>query len=214
MGLIKLLFSDPAAFVMLSVLLLYSVIFHELAHGWVAYKMGDPTAKMLGRLTLNPVKHLDPLGTLLLLIIGFGWAKPVPVNLGNIPINNRRKGIILVSAAGITANIICAFIALLLLQLLVPGRDDIMYKILNLLAYINILLAAFNLIPIPPLDGSKIIMGFAPQSVNRVLNQIEPFGFFIVIGLLYLGFLNPVIEFLQDIIVNFISLILHSIGTG
>ena len=102
----------------------------------------------------------------------------------------------------------------MLLQLLVPGRDDIMYKILNLLAYINILLAAFNLIPIPPLDGSKILMGFAPESVNRVLNQIEPFGFFIVIGLLYLGFLNPVIEFLQDIIVNFISLILHAIGVG
>ena len=214
MGLIKLLFSDPAAFVMLSVLLLYSVIFHELAHGWVAYKMGDPTAKMLGRLTLNPVKHLDPLGTLLLLIIGFGWAKPVPVNLGNIPTDKRRKGLILVSAAGITANIICAFIALLLLQLLAPGHDDIMYKILNLLAYINILLAAFNLIPIPPLDGSKILMGFAPESVSRVLNQIEPFGFFIVIGLLYLGFLNPVIEVLQDVIVNFISLILPAIGTG
>jgi len=190
------------------------VIFHELAHGWVAYKMGDPTAKMLGRLTLNPVKHLDPLGTLLLLIIGFGWAKPVPVNLGNIPTDKRRKGLILVSAAGITANIICAFIALLLLQLLAPGHDDIMYKILNLLAYINILLAAFNLIPIPPLDGSKILMGFAPESVNRVLNQIEPFGFFIVIGLLYLGFLNPVIEVLQDVIVNFISLILPAIGTG
>jgi len=214
MGLIKLLFSDPVAFVMLSVLLLYSVIFHELAHGWVAYKMGDPTAKLMGRLTLNPVKHLDLIGTLMLLIIGFGWAKPVPVNLGNISINKRRKGIILVSAAGITANIICAFIALLLLQLLAPAHDDIMYKILNLLAYINILLAAFNLIPIPPLDGSKILMGFAPESVNRVLNQIEPFGFFIVIGLLYLGFLNPVIEFLQEIIVNFISLILHVIGVG
>jgi Zn-dependent protease len=214
MGLIKLLFSDPTAFVMLSVLLLYSVIFHELAHGWVADKMGDPTAKMLGRLTLNPVKHLDPLGTLLLLIIGFGWAKPVPVNLENIPYDKRRKGIIFVSAAGITANIICAFIALLLLQLLAPGHDDIMYKILNLLAYINILLAAFNLIPIPPLDGSKILMGFAPESVNRVLNQIEPFGFFIVIGLLYLGFLNPVIEMLQYVIVNFISLILQAIGVG
>jgi Zn-dependent protease len=214
MGLIRLLFSDPAAFVMLSVLLLYSVIFHELAHGWVAYKMGDPTAKRLGRLTLNPVKHLDVIGTLMLLIIGFGWAKPVPVNLENIPIDKRRKGIILVSAAGITANIICAFIALLLLQLLSPGHEDIMYKILSLLAWINILLAAFNLIPIPPLDGSKILMGFAPESVNRVLNQIEPFGFFIVIGLLYLGFLNPVIELLQDIIVKFISLILHAIGAG
>jgi len=214
MGLIKLLFSDPAAFVMLSVLLLYSVIFHELAHGWVAYKMGDPTAKLLGRLTLNPVKHLDIIGTLMLLIVGFGWAKPVPVNLGNIPSDKRRKGIILVSAAGITANVICAFIALLLLQLLSPGREDIMYKILTLLAFINILLAAFNLIPIPPLDGSKIIMGFAPESVNRVLYQIEPFGIFIVLGLLYLGVLNPVITLLQNIIVGFISLILHAIGAG
>jgi len=214
MGLIKLLISDPAAFVMLSVLLLYSVIFHELAHGWVANKMGDPTAKLMGRLTLNPLKHLDPIGTLMLLIIGFGWAKPVPVNLENIPIDKRRKGIILVSAAGITANIICAFIALLLLQLLAPGPEDIMYKILHLLAFINILLAAFNLIPIPPLDGSKIIMGFAPESVNRVLYQIEPFGIIIVIGLLYLGALNPVIELLQYIIVNFISLILHAIGVG
>jgi Zn-dependent protease len=89
-----------------------------------------------------------------------------------------------------------------------------MYKILHLLAFINILLAAFNLIPIPPLDGSKIIMGFVPESVNRVLYQIEPFGIIIVIGLLYLGALNPVIELLQYIIVNFISLILHAIGVG
>ena len=214
MGLIKLLFSDPAAFVMLSVLLLYSVIFHELAHGWVAYKMGDPTAKWQGRLTLNPLKHLDPIGTLMLLILGFGWAKPVPVNLENIPINKRRLGIILVSAAGITANVICAFIALLLLQLLAPGSEEIMYKILTLLAFINIMLAAFNLIPIPPLDGSKIIMGFAPQSVNRVMNQIEPYGIFIVLGLLYLGVLNPVIKLLQNVIVMFISLTLHAIGVG
>ena len=104
MGLIQLLIKDPLAFMILSVLLLYSIIFHELAHGWVAYKMGDPTAKWRGRLTLNPVKHLDPIGTLMLLIVGFGWAKPVPINLGNIPADKRRKGLILVSAAGITAN--------------------------------------------------------------------------------------------------------------
>jgi Zn-dependent protease len=190
------------------------VIFHELAHGLVAYKMGDPTAKWMGRLTLNPLKHLDPIGTLLLLIIGFGWAKPVPVNLENIPIEKRRIGIILVSAAGITANIICAFIALLVLQLLTSGHDDLIYKILYLAAFINIMLAAFNLIPIPPLDGSKILMGFAPQSFNRVLSQIEPFGIFIVLGLLYLGVLNPVITVLQNVIVGFISLILHAIGVG
>jgi Zn-dependent protease len=208
MGLIQLLIRDPLAFLILSVLLLYSIIFHELAHGWVAYKMGDPTAKWLGRLTLNPVKHLDPIGTLMLLIVGFGWAKPVPINLENIPGDRRRIGLILVSAAGITANIICAFIALLLMRLLSPGNEDIMYKILSQLAWINIILAAFNLIPIPPLDGSKILMGFAPESVNRVLAQIEPFGFFIVIGLLVTGFLDPVIKLFLYVILKVISVFL------
>jgi Zn-dependent protease len=208
MGLIQILIKDPMAFVILSALLLYSVIFHELAHGWVAYKMGDPTAKWQGRLTLNPLKHLDPIGTLMLLFIGFGWAKPVPVNLGNIPSNKRRKGIILVSAAGITANIIFAFVALLLLRLISPEPSGMVGQVLLLLAHINIILAAFNLIPIPPLDGSKILMGFAPESVNRVLNQIEPFGFFIVIGLLYLHVLDPVINLFQYIILRCISIFL------
>jgi len=208
MGLINLLIKDPLSFVILSVLLLYSVIFHELAHGWVAYKMGDPTAKLLGRLTLNPIKHLDPFGSLMLLIVGFGWAKPVPINLGNIPADQRRKGLILVSAAGITANIIFAFVALLLLRLISPEPSGMAQQVLLLLAHINIILAAFNLIPIPPLDGSKILMGFAPESVNRVLIQIEPFGFFIVIGLLYSGVLNPVINFFQYIILRVISVFL------
>src|SRR5665647_3932881 len=115
MGLIRLLMSDPAAFVMLAVLLLYSVILHELAHGWVAYRMGDATAKWLGRLTLNPIKHLDPIGSLMLFLVGFGWAKPVPINLNNIP--NKRKGLIFVSSAGIIANIIFAFIAGMLYRL-------------------------------------------------------------------------------------------------
>ncbi len=208
MGLIQVLIKDPLAFVILSALLLYSVIFHELAHGWVAYKMGDPTAKWQGRLTLNPVKHLDPIGTLMLLVIGFGWAKPVPVNLGNIPADKRRKGIILVSAAGITANIIFAFVALLLLRLISPEPSGMAGQVLLLLAHINIILAAFNLIPIPPLDGSKILMGFAPESVNRILNQIEPFGFFIVIGLLYLHVLDPLINLFQHIILALISVFL------
>jgi Zn-dependent protease len=208
MGLISLLLSDPAAFVILSVLLLYSVIFHELAHGWVAYKMGDATAKWLGRLTLNPIKHLDLIGTLMLLFVGFGWAKPVPINLENIPAENRRKGLIFVSAAGITANIVFAFIALLLYRLISPDQSGMIAQILILLARINIILAAFNLIPIPPLDGSKIVMGFAPESVNRVLNQIEPFGIFIVLGLLFLGALNPVINVLQYFILAVISVFL------
>ncbi len=210
MGLIKLLISDPAAFFMLAILLLYYVILHELAHGWVAYRMGDATAKWLGRLTLNPIRHLDPIGSLMLLIIGFGWAKPVPVNLENIPAPERRKGLILVSAAGVTMNMIIAFVAMLLWRLLTPEPGGLLYNVLYMLAYINILLAAFNLIPIPPLDGSKILMGFTPESFNRVLYQIEPFGFFIVLGLLLLGALDPVIKVLQFVIISLISLFLPS----
>jgi Zn-dependent protease len=208
MGLIQFLFRDPPAFIILAVLLLYSVIFHELAHGWVAYRLGDETAKWLGRLTLNPAKHLDPIGTLMLLFVGFGWAKPVPVNLENIPLRSRRRGMILVSSAGIAANILCAFSAFLLWRLLSPEPDGMMEQILYLFARINLVLAAFNLIPIPPLDGSKILMGFAPPSVSNFLYQLEPFGFFIVIGLLLLGFLNPLINFFQWIILAFISVFL------
>lgn len=208
MGLIKLLLNDPVAFVLLAVLLLYSVILHEVAHGWVAWRMGDPTAKWLGRLTLNPIKHIDPIGSLMLLIIGFGWAKPVPVNLENIPAAKQRKGLILVSAAGVTANILIAFCALFIWRLTTPEPGGIIYNVLYNLAWINIMLAAFNLIPIPPLDGSKILMGFTPESFNRVMMQIEPFGFFIVLGLLLVGVLNPVINFLQRIILTFISLLL------
>ena len=208
MGLINLLLQDPLAFVILSVLLLYSIIFHELAHGWVALRMGDATAKWLGRLTLNPIKHLDIIGTLMLLIVGFGWAKPVPDNMENIPIEKRRRGLILVSAAGVTANMIIAFIAMLLLKLLPFDPSVMAPQILYWLAKINIMLAAFNLIPIPPLDGSKILMGFTPESFNRVLYQIEPFGFFIVLGLLFLGVLNPVINLFQYIIMAAISVLL------
>ena len=208
MGLIPLLLNDPVAFIMLAVLLLYSVIFHEVAHGWVAYKMGDETAKWMGRLTLNPIKHIDPIGSLMLLVIGFGWAKPVPINLENIPVAQRRKGLILVSAAGVTANIIIAFCALLVWRLMSPAPDSMIYQVLYLLARINILLAAFNLIPIPPLDGSKILMGFTPESFNRMLYQIEPFGFFVVLGLLLTGVLTPVINMFQSTIISIISMFL------
>jgi len=109
MGLLNLLINDPLTFILLATPLLYSIILHELAHGWVAYRMGDATAKWLGRLSLNPLKHLDPIGTLMLFIFGFGWAKPVPVNFTNL--HNTCKGLILVSSAGIITNMILAFLS-------------------------------------------------------------------------------------------------------
>ena len=206
MGLIQLLFRDPTAFLILSVPLLYSIIIHELAHGWVAFRMGDMTAKWMGRLTLNPLRHLDPIGTLMLFIFGFGWAKPVPVNIGNM--RNQRLGLVLTSAAGITANFIVAFLSILLLRLLQPDPGGTVGTVLQVMAYINIILAAFNLIPIPPLDGSKIVMGFLPSRIQELMARLEPFGFFIIIGLLYLGWLNPVIAFFKSVILGLIGLLL------
>ncbi len=206
MGLLKLLLSDPVSFLILVIPLLYSVVIHEVAHGWVAYRLGDATAKWMGRLTLNPLKHLDPIGTLMLFLAGFGWAKPVPVNLNNIP--NRRKGLILVSSAGVIANILIAFVALLLHRLLGLPSYGTIAVIVYTLAHINITLAALNLIPIPPLDGSKILMGFAPAETRYFLARIEPYGFFILIGLLFLGLLNPFISFFRMIIITLITTLL------
>jgi Zn-dependent protease len=206
MGLLNLLIQDPLTFVLLAIPLLYSIIVHELAHGWVAYRMGDPTAKWLGRLTLNPLKHLDPIGTAMLFLFGFGWAKPVPVNLDNI--KNQRKGLILVSSAGIIANIIFAFLAILLYRVLSPSQEGPLGTMLYYFAQINIMLAAFNLIPIPPLDGSKILSGFMPDRFQHVMAFIEPYGFFIIIGLLYLHALDPLTAFFRWIILALISIIL------
>jgi Zn-dependent protease len=206
MGLINLLFKDPLTFVLVAIPLLYSIIIHELAHGWVAEKMGDSTARWLGRLSLNPIKHLDPIGTIMLFIFGFGWAKPVPVNFSRL--RDFRKGLIFVSAAGITANIILAFFALFFLQLLSRLQIESLNTLLYYFAQINIMLAAFNLIPIPPLDGSKILMGFSSRSFQYSLARLEPYGFFIIIGLLWLGALNPLIAFFRWLIVTFIRVLL------
>jgi Zn-dependent protease len=206
MGLIRLLFNDPVAFVLLIIPLLYSVVIHEVAHGWVANRMGDPTAKLLGRLSLNPLKHLDPVGTLMLFLVGFGWAKPVPINMNNIA--DRRKGLIFVSSAGILANILLAFGSLLVYRLLDLTSARTVALIANYTAYINITLAALNLIPIPPLDGSKILMGFASRNTQYFLARIEPYGFFILIALLYLGWLDDFIGFIRGFIVMIIKVLL------
>jgi len=206
MGLIRLLFENPLAFALIAIPLLYSIIFHELAHGWVAWKMGDPTAKLMGRLSLNPLKHLDPVGTLMLLVFGFGWAKPVPVNFANL--RERRKGLILVSSAGIVVNTMLAFTSVFLLQFSALSSNSVAATMLYYMAQINIILAAFNLIPIPPLDGSKILMGFLSYRLQHAFSRLEPYGFFIIIALLYIGALNPLINFFRWIIQSIIRVLL------
>lgn len=206
MGLLNLLFTNPLAFLLIAIPLLYSIILHELAHGWVAYRLGDPTAKHSGRLSLNPLKHLDPVGTIMLFVFGFGWARPVPVNFNRL--HDRHTSMVMVSAAGVVANMLLAFIAIFLDRLLAPPPSSLFSSLLYFMAQINIILAAFNLIPLPPLDGSKILMGLVPPNVQNILLRIEPFGFFIIIGLLYTGVLSPVIAFFKSMILSVIKLLL------
>lgn len=204
MGLLSLLMNNPVTFLLLAVPLLYSVILHEIAHGLVASWFGDNTAKYSGRLTLNPMAHLDPMGTLMLFFVGFGWAKPVPVNYNNL--NNSRLGIMAVALAGCITNILLATVAIFLMQLQVVNTNPAFATIFPIVIKINIMLAAFNLIPIPPLDGSKVLMGFLPEEAQSNLARIEPYGFFIIIILLYTGILYPVIDFIQSILYGLIGL--------
>ncbi len=207
MGLAALLFSNPVLFVILAGLLLYSVILHEVAHGWVAHLFGDDTARHYGRLTLNPASHIDPIGLISLFLVGFGWAKPVPVNYNNL--RSSRFGLMCVALAGCAMNIFIAIFALLLLQSGMFEPGSFLASLLPIVIKINIILGAFNLIPIPPLDGSKILMGFLPERAQETLARIEPFGFFILIFLLFTGLLNPVIDIMQALVSGFIVSLLR-----
>jgi len=205
MGLISLLFSNPRLFIVLAVSLLYSVIAHEVAHGWVAHLFGDDTALRYGRLTLNPASHLDPIGTLMLFLVGFGWARPVPIDY--YALRDFRLGLIFVSLAGCLANILIAIIAIFLLQFQSISANPTFSAMLSIVVRINIILGALNLIPIPPLDGSKILMGFLPEEAQRNLQRMEPYGFFILVFLLFTGLLNPMITFMQNLIYGLIAVL-------
>ncbi len=207
MGLLSLLFSNPMAFALLAGVLLYSVIAHEIAHGWVAYFFGDTSAKYAGRLTLDPRSHLDPMGTIALLLVGFGWARPVPVNYNNL--RNFRVGLFCVALAGVFTNILIATVALLVLRVQGVNPDSILGSTLWLLARINIVLGAFNLIPIPPLDGSKILMAFLSTEQQYRFARFESYGFIILIVLLFTGLLDPAIGFIQGLILSLIGLIVR-----
>jgi len=190
----------------------FAITVHEVAHGWVANKLGDGTAKMLGRLTLNPVKHIDPIGTLLVPLVmvfmagfAFGWAKPVPVSPANF--KNPRKDMAIVAAAGPLSNVVMAILWVIFFKIvsMTVSNPDIAMGLMKMGQagiIINLVLFVFNLFPIPPLDGSKVLSGFLPHSASLLMDKIEPYGFFIVIGLLYFGVLgmvmNPIINYFMS----------------
>lgn len=185
-------------FLKLSIMLvpgLMAITFHEVSHGFIACLRGDNTAKSLGRLTLNPFKHLDIIGTIMIIVIGIGWAKPVPVNFNNL--RNPKQDMIWVSAAGPITNLLLAILSAGLLRFIVPLTEPIpdssmlqlfLEPVLLMLAfsvYINLILALFNLMPLPPLDGGRVLMGLLPDRLAQQLARIEPYGMIIIIGLVF-----------------------------
>ncbi|ADG82488.1 peptidase M50 [Thermincola ferriacetica] len=180
---------------------------HEYSHARVAYAFGDPTAKFQGRLTLNPIKHLDPLGTLLLILYRFGWAKPVPVNPYNMQ-GDRRKNMMWVSLAGPASNLLFAVVAAFLWGIFA----DIWYLAVffNTLFQINLVLAVFNLVPVPPLDGSKILAGLLPARQSYIIYNLERYGPVILLLLVVFNFvgaiIGPPINLLYNLITSFVGL--------
>ena len=183
MGLIQHLATDPALFFSLVVTLIFSLVLHEVAHGYVAYKCGDLTAYYQGRLTLNPINHLDPIGSLMILFIGFGWAKPVPVNSSNL--RNPREDMIKVAIAGPATNLILAVIAVVIFKILLVLQSHLlnnptMIQFLWIFMYVNLALCIFNMLPIPPLDGSRLLN-------LETQYKFQQYGPMVLFGLIILG---------------------------
>ncbi len=196
--------------------LLLALTVHEFAHGYVAYRLGDPTAKNEGRLTLNPLKHLDPIGTIAFFFIKFGWAKPVPVNPNYF--KNPRKDMLWVALAGPATNLGLAIISAIVTKLiwalasLLPysaAAEAILVPLNAMLiasVWINLVLCIFNFLPIPPLDGSRILSGILPDDLARSYQQVERYGFIIILILAFSGLLSkvilPVISFANNLLLS------------
>jgi Zn-dependent protease len=194
---------------------LFAITVHEVAHGWIAKHLGDPTAQRLGRLTLNPLKHIDPLGTILvpglmLLLTGwmFGWAKPVPITWTNL--RNPKKDMVFVAAAGPGANFLMAVFWALMIKIgsLLPASLDWASQPVEYMGlvgvFINVLLMVFNLLPLPPLDGGRVAVGLLPGPWAWRLSRVEPYGFFILIALMFTGVLWLVLGPVGDLMVKLV----------
>lgn len=189
---------------LLFIAVMLSIILHEVSHGFVARIFGDNTAYISGRLTLNPIKHIDPIGTIVVPLILFfsgssfifGWAKPVPINPRNF--HDFKSGMLWTSFAGPLSNITLASFLSIFVKTF--SMSPILYELMAGIIFVNLLLAFFNLIPIPPLDGSRILDQFLPYKWSRVYNSLERYGFIIIFGLLYLGLIDYFLIMISPVI--------------
>ncbi|MEE4243468.1 MAG: site-2 protease family protein [Desulfopila sp.] len=196
--------------------ILLALTLHEVAHGYIAYRLGDPTAKLTGRLTLNPLKHLDPFGTIAFFLINIGWAKPVPVN--GAYFSNPKKDMLWVALAGPVTNLILAVASALMAKTLYQMAPVIPYssvtgvafvvmlEMLKASIWINLVLCIFNFLPIPPLDGSRILMGLLPDDIARAYSSMEKYGFILILILAVTGILGKMILPLIHFARNFLLL--------
>ncbi|MGO1580037.1 MAG: site-2 protease family protein [Peptoniphilaceae bacterium] len=184
------------------VALLIAIIPHEVAHGYAAYKLGDDTAKTDGRLSLNPLKHIDPIGLLSMIILRFGWAKAVPINPNKFK-GNRKVGTIIVSLAGVTANFIIAIVFGIFYVKAAINKSPSEYFFATVLWY-NVMLGVFNLVPLPPLDGSKVLYSLLPSNLEYKMYKYERYLYIILVIMLFSGLVN---RFIGPIIIKIINLI-------